>query len=542
MSEETIPLFSIDEESIFSEENPSQSTNICLQLNERYNEKEQRSDETFTKYTDDCEETKVRELYQIQEKKPLPSTNTKMQLHERNNEEYVQENDKTSEEIEEITVLKHCEILHPVSECLIPLPPGKKYHLFVSYSSEDREQAYIIREQMESRFHLKCMDYERDFIPGKNIDENITDEMAHSVKVLLILSPYYIQSHWCVTEAREACKLSFTDIDNLNVIPLVLKPLHKELPSFLKSFVYIDAQKELDVPAKIFEAFNHPGSLDPLHQDKPAITNNGVILCRKIASRAKYVQYGLSFRFPPIEKFEEEKIRSFGVDPIELDNHYSALIKDLNYRYLFRNYPALSSLKWRCCILSILFFVVLFIFFAFFCLSRIPGSIYYNEPFQMSVLTVGLPLLGFIFPCGLSIIYACRRTLSSNIHLTVCQYNLQFHRISKCLVYFDNSKTLLTKPTLYIFRYDVTECEKYLSSLLKEIRPTVDSNTNEITAKHLVTQKLQELQKTNGLINWTCLPESVSNRHRTRNYRACLCEMMEDYVYMTYKDNNIIDV
>ncbi|XP_061176028.1 uncharacterized protein LOC133184981 [Saccostrea echinata] len=497
MSKEMIPLLPIDDEIIVIEENHLQSPNSCSQLNELYKEEGQASDDTLTKH---------------------------------------------AEETEEKTVLGQDEILQSVSDCVIPLPPGKKYHLFVSYSSEDREHANMIREQMENRFHLKCMDFERDFIPGKNIDENISDEMAHSVKVLLILSPYYVQSHWCVTEAREACTLSFTDVDNLNVIPLVLKPLHKELPSFLKSFVYIDAQKELDVPAKIYEAFNHPGSLDPLHQDRSATTQNGVVLCRKIASKAKYAQYGLSFRFPPLETFEEEKIRSFSVDPTQLENHYGALINDLNKRYLFGNYPVLTTLKWRCCALFILLFVVFFIFGALYALSGIPGSKLYDRDLRIGVFISGLTLLCSICPCGLCIIYACRRILSSSIHSTVCRYNLKFHRSSKCLVYFDNNKTLLSKPTLYIFKYDVTECEKYLSSLLKEIRPTVDSDTNEETAKNLIVQKLRELQETNGLINWTSLPESVTNRHRTRNYRACLCEMMEDYVKMTYRNTNIIVV
>ena len=140
-----------------------------------------------------------------------------------------------------------------------PLPPGKEYHLFMSYSSEDRMDANEIRDQLEERFQLKCLYYERDFQIGKNIDENITEGMQKSMKALILLSPFYLQSHYCVTEAREACKMSFTDFENLNVIPVVLAPLQKEMPAFLNSYVYIDAQKELDVAGKIYKAFNQPG-------------------------------------------------------------------------------------------------------------------------------------------------------------------------------------------------------------------------------------------------------------------------------------------
>lgn len=84
--------------------------------------------------------------------------------------------------------------------------------------------------------------------------------MQKIVKVLLILSPNYTQSHWCVTEAREACQLSFKDLCDVSVIPLLLRLLEKQLPPFLKSFVYTDAQKELDVPAKIYDAYLNPGN------------------------------------------------------------------------------------------------------------------------------------------------------------------------------------------------------------------------------------------------------------------------------------------
>lgn len=140
-----------------------------------------------------------------------------------------------------------------------PLPLGKEYHLFMSYSSEDREYANIIREHLEERFHLNCLYYERDFQSGKRLDENIRDGLQKSVKALILLSPFYLQSFWCVTEAWEVCRLSFTDMENYNVIPVILRPLLKDLPPFLNSYIYIDAQKEMDVAGKIHEAFNQPG-------------------------------------------------------------------------------------------------------------------------------------------------------------------------------------------------------------------------------------------------------------------------------------------
>lgn len=142
-----------------------------------------------------------------------------------------------------------------------PLPQGKDYHLFMSYSTEDRDYANSIREHLEERFHLNCLYFERDFHSGKSIEENIMDGLQKSVKALILLSPFYLQSFWCVTEAREACRLSFTDMENNNIIPVLLRPLQSDLPAALNSYIYIDAQREIDVAGKIHEAFNQPGKV-----------------------------------------------------------------------------------------------------------------------------------------------------------------------------------------------------------------------------------------------------------------------------------------
>lgn len=139
------------------------------------------------------------------------------------------------------------------------LPPDKKYHLFVAHSSEDSAEVKDFCYELEKRFFLKCMNYERDFIPGKLLDDNINDEMKNSLKILIVISPSFLDSHWCITEARHAFQMAHADGDNLKVIPILLRPVKKEIPSFLKSYRYIDALQEKDVAAKIMDAFYHSG-------------------------------------------------------------------------------------------------------------------------------------------------------------------------------------------------------------------------------------------------------------------------------------------
>lgn len=143
------------------------------------------------------------------------------------------------------------------------LPPGKKYHIFISCSSQDMEEVNKICKDLEKRFFFICMQHDRDFVIGKRLDDNIQSEMAKSVKVLILISPTYITSPWCMSEADEAVRLSYSEREKLKIIPVMLRPPDDglELPPFLKKYRYIDSQKEEDIPAKIFEAYYHSGFL-----------------------------------------------------------------------------------------------------------------------------------------------------------------------------------------------------------------------------------------------------------------------------------------
>lgn len=143
------------------------------------------------------------------------------------------------------------------------LPPGKKYHLFISHSSEDAIEAMQIVRNLESRFFLRCMLSDRDFMAGERICCSIHHEMLKSVNVLLILTPSFLKSLYCELEARLAVQMSYDPNFTLQIIPLKLRDLdaNTKLPPFLKPFVWIDAQRESDVPAKINNELYHIGIL-----------------------------------------------------------------------------------------------------------------------------------------------------------------------------------------------------------------------------------------------------------------------------------------
>ena len=141
----------------------------------------------------------------------------------------------------------------PPNTKYLTLPPGKSFHMFVSHSGDDSEEVWELIKKLETRFKIRCLYADRDFQPGKDITDNIKESIEISMKILLILSPSYLDSGYCWFEQKVAFQRSITQRQNC-LIPLILKPFEGKLPSALSNLTYIDAQKELDLPSRIYEA------------------------------------------------------------------------------------------------------------------------------------------------------------------------------------------------------------------------------------------------------------------------------------------------
>lgn len=141
------------------------------------------------------------------------------------------------------------------------LPNGKHYHLYISYCDADRRHACAICSELESRFLLNCMLFNRDFSPGVHIGSEIENKMAKSANVLLLLSPDFLRNNWCDVEVNIAVQMSYDPNFNLKIIPVILRDIDAScnLPPLLQHYVCIDAQKENDCCAKIVEVIYQTG-------------------------------------------------------------------------------------------------------------------------------------------------------------------------------------------------------------------------------------------------------------------------------------------
>jgi hypothetical protein len=75
------------------------------------------------------------------------------------------------------------------------------YDLFVCYASEQlRWVEDHLMPQLEGHLGLRLCVSEQDFIPGRNIVDNIDDCVESSRKIMMVFSRDFVRSHWCQFE------------------------------------------------------------------------------------------------------------------------------------------------------------------------------------------------------------------------------------------------------------------------------------------------------------------------------------------------------
>ncbi|XP_041349440.1 stimulator of interferon genes protein-like [Gigantopelta aegis] len=131
------------------------------------------------------------------------------------------------------------------------LPAGKTHHLFFSHSSDGQQWVEMCVERLEQDCGIKCLWPPRDFTPGKPIVSLIEDGMSRAMKIVLVLSPEYIDSGWCSYERHLAFVLSVQERRNC-IIPVMLKPC--PVPDVLRTVNYIDVTKGENADCKIANA------------------------------------------------------------------------------------------------------------------------------------------------------------------------------------------------------------------------------------------------------------------------------------------------
>ncbi|XP_062403417.1 uncharacterized protein LOC134094051 [Sardina pilchardus] len=135
------------------------------------------------------------------------------------------------------------------------LRDGDSYHVFISYSSCDSQWTESLISWLESpQCGLLTCYHSRDFVPGCDILENMTNCIQKSQKVLLVLSQDFVRSRWCLLEANMSL---FRDcLERKPLVPVLLEP-DITVPLHLCHITYLDA-KDPEFHSKLLKVLCTP--------------------------------------------------------------------------------------------------------------------------------------------------------------------------------------------------------------------------------------------------------------------------------------------
>lgn len=118
------------------------------------------------------------------------------------------------------------------------------YDIFVCYSQADRQWVFEhLVSRLEDGGRYRVCVHERDFTVGQEITENIINSIDRSRKVLVVLSPAFVDSSWCMFELQLASHKILDERRNklilvlLEALPSHLQP--KKLRFLLRSRTYL---------------------------------------------------------------------------------------------------------------------------------------------------------------------------------------------------------------------------------------------------------------------------------------------------------------
>ena len=123
--------------------------------------------------------------------------------------------------------------------------PTKIYDAFISYSGDDHQWVVeTLQQRLENHDppYKLCFHY-RDFRAGAPIVENILKSVDQSKRMLMVLSPSFARSEWCLLEFRAAHRKVIEDRMNYLIIILLddvnMAELDEEIKLYMRTNTYV---------------------------------------------------------------------------------------------------------------------------------------------------------------------------------------------------------------------------------------------------------------------------------------------------------------
>ncbi|XP_041349006.1 uncharacterized protein LOC121368379 [Gigantopelta aegis] len=406
----------------------------------------------------------------------------------------------------------------------LAVPNGKTHHLFFSHSSDDQQWVEMCVERLEQDYGIKCLWPPRDFTPGKPIVSLIEDGMSRAMKIVLVLSPEYIDSGWCSYERHLAFVLSVQERRNC-IIPVMLETC--PVPDVLRTVNYIDVTKGEDAVCKIKDALYKKCEL------KDILSNfrlenyreeevNGVKQTIEAKKQIPCAIKGTGWAFP------NEQLMNIGGKISR--NKVQMVVTDLNNLNYMKFYGLLGIFK-----SATYFFMLTYLFVIG--LMGIVSSIQWLKSESVTDLVlfggrIYIPLIPtLVTACHVPLYFCCWKLLAITGHRKAKKLtkkrSLDMFQETKFFLYFHYKKRI---PFLSFMYYNTEPCERYIRDcMLRLYAATPDDADKERLATNVAQHHIKQFLEDNyeRILEWNNLDASFSQRHPTLLRKKCLCEMLE---------------
>ncbi|XP_021340593.1 uncharacterized protein LOC110441698 [Mizuhopecten yessoensis] len=384
------------------------------------------------------------------------------------------------------------------------LPPGKTYHIFISYSSHDESYVLRLKNVLEG-LGFKCMLAEHDFSYGVSVMRNIETTIQTCHKLLLVVSQHFLQSAMCDKEVDMAHKYA-ADIGR-NDFMIVLRLDESKMPLKLDYMTYINgAELEVkDVGRKVEKAFD--GFADvPL---PPNINGQEIIRCQPTETSHR-LWCSSSYEFGDLSQYERNMLLAWSVE--ESQTCYREIVEDANDHFLLKRYAVFAFDRKSLCFWVLLALgIVTLSASLYFLITKLNGTdTFLNDLLIIFICSISFTT-GLYTGCTVYLFHQMMRRLYSIVRKnTDC-------KSQNYIVIPRQHRNALFISFIY---YDMKRCWNYLKQRARENWP--DDSEEDIANKcneELVTTILGSFKGS----DWNPIPQAASIRHNTYQNRCCLC-------------------
>ncbi|XP_069107901.1 uncharacterized protein [Argopecten irradians] len=388
-----------------------------------------------------------------------------------------------------------------------PLEQGKQYHIFISYSSSDRDYVLCLKNHLEY-LGFKCMMSEHDFTPGRPTMQNIESFMKICQKVLFVVTTSFLEKEFCDIEVEMAHTYAAEHRIKGYIMVILLDDC--KLPLRIKYITYINgiSTEPQDVALKVEDAFTHQDVMPPntQHDVMENIRSGQVILTKYPEQQSSRLCCNPSYQLNDLTEIELNKLKSSSIQ--ESAKLYSEMVQNINGSFLLKRLFICKGVRGNlnCAVLVALatLAITALSVFGYLLIAR---PIEYDNIFLFCVIPLTLPII--LKLCGWCYL-VCLLNRVVKDHL---QMNIDF----KSQKYLVICRSLCDKLCISFLYYNMEPCWDYMEERARKQWPEASDDDIVKTCK-------EELFKSVRYLSFYNLPKATVLRHKTHNDTVCLCQ------------------